>query len=378
MSIVCHDCIGNKHLKKYINEQKNRHLCDYCGKNKHSVLLSALVEEILDCLFLEYENAADVLGYDSQEGGYLGSTFDNYDLINHEFYEELDIQNQVIVDDIIEEMNSVEDITWCKKNFYRGSQFTFDKSLWNKFSNLVKYEVRYVSDRIEDGGDDDNRTSSNILDEIGKYVREPKLDLLKEFKKGDLSIFRGRAHNCQVKMQKESDFYPPPRNKASAGRMNPDGIPMFYVALDHATVQAELYSEVNNCLSIAEFINTKKLFFLDLTDFDLSKLPSIFDREKQMLRDSYIFLSYFALEISKKIDKEYNIEYIPTQIVTEYFRHCFSKSNKKLDGIMFPSSKYTQGKNIVLFINNEILKNSKLSPIQYKSKSITLYTKKYQ
>jgi len=46
------------------------------------------------------------------------------------------------------------------------------------------------------------------------------------------------------------------------------------------------------------------------------------------------------------------IEYVPTQIVTEYFRHRFRlQENRRLDGILYRSSRSTNGIACVLFID---------------------------
>jgi hypothetical protein len=373
---VCHDCVGNRHLKKFISDKTSRGLCDYCGKNKYSVFLSDLVDEIIQCLSLEYSPADDVLGFDSSEGGYLGKTYATYDIVRDLFYEELGITNEQLLDDMINEINISSTYTWCEDGDWHYKDYD-TQSLWARFSELVKYKVRYVYERIK-VIDHDGVTETNILDEIGRYLQDPKLDLIKNINKGDLEIYRGRAHPCNKSMKCESDFYPPPRDKAVFGRMNPDGIPLFYGALDYHTVQDELYSEENNCLSIARFDNNIALTLLDITDLDLSRQPSIFDRNKQMLRNTYAFLSYFASEISKKIDHEYNIEYIPTQIFTEYLRHCFVINDKKVDGIIFPSSKKSKGKNVVLFIDSSNFNNQSTPLLRFIPDSIVLFEKKYR
>ena len=62
----------------------------------------------------------------------------------------------------------------------------------------------------------------------------------------------------------------------------------------------------------------------------------------------YKFLKKFHSEITQPITKNPGIEYVPTQIFTEYIRFM---SNKHIDGIMYKSS-LTGKKNIVLFYDN--------------------------
>lgn len=68
-----------------------------------------------------------------------------------------------------------------------------------------------------------------------------------------------------------------------------------------------------------------------------------------------IGIRYFFYKNSSDISKPVNpldssIEYIPTQIVTEYIRF---NPNLKADGIIYPSSKGKSMENIVLFKNQE-------------------------
>lgn len=55
------------------------------------------------------------------------------------------------------------------------------------------------------------------------------------------------------------------------------------------------------------------------------------------------------MEITKPIDKNPGIEYVPTQIFTEYIRFL---NIYHIDGIIYRSS-LTGGRNIVLFYDNE-------------------------
>jgi hypothetical protein len=48
-----------------------------------------------------------------------------------------------------------------------------------------------------------------------------------------------------------------------------------------------------------------------------------------------------------------HVEYVPTQIVTEFFRHAFREHDgSAIDGIRYPSSKNRGGANVVLFTSS--------------------------
>ncbi|WP_165741461.1 RES domain-containing protein, partial [Pseudoalteromonas sp. Z1A6] len=64
----------------------------------------------------------------------------------------------------------------------------------------------------------------------------------------------------------------------------------------------------------------------------------------------------FIKDFTKPIERadRVHIDYVPTQIVTEYFRHILSKKESmKVDGVIYPSSKNKRHKAVVIFADNE-------------------------
>ncbi|MFA5005862.1 MAG: HEPN-associated N-terminal domain-containing protein [Candidatus Izemoplasmatales bacterium] len=350
-NFVCHDCVGNSALKNHIRKHGTRNKCDYCGHNKTSILLSDLSEIILDGISIEYQNAADILGYDSGEGGYQGETIDTWDLIKDVYSEEINIENEVLQNDIIDSIDHT--IVWCKKDYYWGTEEERAEYSWDNFCNLVKHKVRYVFYKVEDQVEEDySSCSANVMDQIGIYINE--LNLVHPLNPKYVRIYRGRVHKIGENLSKVTDFSSPPPQFAKASRMSSDGIPVFYGAFDVETVLQEIYTETAECASVAEFSLLRPLYVLNLSRLERNKVPSVFDENKRKYRAPYLFLTRFAEDVSKKIDGNYNIEYIPTQIVSEYFRHVFLDSaGNKLDGIIFPSSKKDKGKCIVIFIEGK-------------------------
>ena len=163
---------------------------------------------------------------------------------------------------------------------------------------------------------------------------------------------------------------------------------MLYVSGDSATSvdEVRLGAPSGITFTIAEFENTRPLRILDLSSIEA--VPSLFDPERRHMRMALIFLRHFAEEISKPIsDVEKPYEYVPTQVMTEYFRHLFHQPREirlpsfpaplgaglkrdpsppstyietypQLDGIAFRSSKRRGGVNYTLFIEPEMCGDS--------------------
>jgi hypothetical protein len=160
-----------------------------------------------------------------------------------------------------------------------------------------------------------------------------------------------RVSNSGAGYKTAAELGPPPVDKCiSANRMSPAGIPMFYGAFDEATALAETTKETDEFATIGKFKTLRDVKVLDLTRLPI--VPSIFDREKRDDRQPIFFMRDFLRDFTKLVDKNgsEHIEYVPTQIVTEYFRHIYRHNDKEsLDGIIYPSSVSKGGKACVLF-----------------------------
>jgi hypothetical protein len=150
----------------------------------------------------------------------------------------------------------------------------------------------------------------------------------------------------------------PPEDKAFySNRFSPAGIPMFYGAFDIDTAKKETIDESNtknNQVTIAEFQTKKDIQIVDFSR--LPKITSIFGVTD--FKDYYarIFLRNFLKDITSDITRngKEHIEYIPTQIVTEYFRFQFNEQNNTdINGFIYFSSKSKENKACVLFFDNE-------------------------
>jgi hypothetical protein len=104
----------------------------------------------------------------------------------------------------------------------------------------------------------------------------------------------------------------------------------------------------------------------DATIVDFSKLPRIpslfepiHDTMEYDPRKLLIFLHTLGEEFSKPIeqDNRVHIEYVPTQVVTEYLRGTKTRANMSIDGIRYRSARHEGGASSVLFCspNNLIL-----------------------
>ena len=124
---------------------------------------------------------------------------------------------------------------------------------------------------------------------------------------------------------------------------------MFYASESARIAHAEVQAEVS-CVGTFQIL--RDVWVLDLAD--LPPVPGIFAGESRYRRLGLRFLHAFQAEITKPVarDRVTHIEYVPTQIVSEYFRHHGS-GEVPLDGVRNPSAITDIGRNVVLFVTQE-------------------------
>ena len=186
---------------------------------------------------------------------------------------------------------------------------------------------------------------------------EYEINLVKPLPVGT-ELWRVRIHNLGETLNTALALGTVPRDKAIySNRMSPAGIPMFYGALDPETALKETVdrtSENDEVASIATFISLKETKVLDLTE--LPNVPSLFDQNNGHMRSALKFMHSFVADLSKPISKDgmEHIDYVPTQVFTEYVRYLYiSIEGDRLLGIIYPSTKQEGGKSIALFLENE-------------------------
>ena len=196
-------------------------------------------------------------------------------------------------------------------------------------------------------------SASRMLEAIGDAVEE--VGLARELP-ANTKLFRGRVGPSGKPYRSARKLGPPPQRKAIANRMSPAGIPMFYGAVEEYTAVMETVVgrlQKGKVLNVGVFETKENMYVLDLTN--VPSIPSLFSpgrHQRPILR----FLRSFVNDLSKPIRKDDRVhtEYVPTQIVTEYFRHYFHMdSGPPIQGILYPSSRAKGGTACVLFFTRE-------------------------
>lgn len=351
--VVCVDCVGDYALKQLISDGNLTETCDYCGETGKCISVEDLIEKIMDGIRFEYVEAIDEMGI--EKGRFIGAnTWDTYDLLHDVLSYEMELDDELLGDVV----KTVDMTTWCKIDPYQLSESKENLILWDTFTEIVKKQSRYVFFRMQPE-DDNDESPFNILDKIGEKIGE--LGLVKSLKPGQ-KFYRGRMHFEGEQLNEAKDLSSPPAEKAKSNRMSAVGISIFYGAKSTETAIAEIYDSKYRFATTAVFKNTRRIRLVDLTEIDRMIFPSLFDEEKRIYRETIAFLRELNRNLSKPIERMEEIEYIPAQIIAEYFRYLFKYKDKKIDGIIYNSSKVKGGICYALFFDQEQCLDSELEP----------------
>jgi hypothetical protein len=210
----------------------------------------------------------------------------------------------------------------------------------DRFVEQVKHKTRYLflGEDDEDYHPDDI-PPTRMLDELGAEIRA--VGCVQAITAGT-PIVRVRVDDAAQRHTTATALGTPKREYAlQPNRMSPAEIPMFYGALDCDTALRETVNPADvrgKVATIGTWVPTRDLQMLNLTS--IGPVPSMFDEEDRHLREAIAFLRAFAAEVSLPVRGTEHIDYVPTQIVTEYFRHRYrTDGGDRVDGITYTSSR---------------------------------------
>jgi RES domain-containing protein len=346
---VCPACVDDPHLKSIILGSLSSTVCDYCGRAEKTNI-AAPVEEIMPSVmgalnhFFSGPGNAGV-PYETAEGGWLVQPTDTEDAL---VSLPLDC-NDDLFQDISESISEFND-AWVQAA--EGSWVGEHENArliggWNAFADHVKHEQRYFFTQRRSNEFGPDIAPSQLLYALGSVVTS--LGLIRSIA-SKTPFYRVRALKTAEQWPRDKKHLSaPPSPLAAAGRMNPAGISYLYLALEQETAVAEVAIDPPSGYVVARFSAQTHLQVLDLTQ--IPDLPSIFDYQRLEERELLLFLIDFIDKISRPVVKDgrEHVEYVPSQVVCEFFASVFRRDGVRLDGILYPSALRPGGRNLVLF-----------------------------
>jgi hypothetical protein len=350
---VCAEHVEDEALVELIAANPSSTSCSYCDRveaEPFAAELDLVIERIGTSVPYEWGNADDEgVGW---EGGYLGQTYDSYDLVTEAL--DFPLNHGGLIADVAA---ALPEQAWAQRDFYRLRPDERLRFGWEEFGEIVKHRRRYFfSDHRPDDldGDPDYIAPGAMLAAIGEAVKDA--DLVLDLLTGT-PVLRVRAHQGGDRPDTANQLGAPPVELVfGSSRMSAAGTPMFYGALDEPTASIEA-RETNpgaEAFTLACFELRRPARVVDLSV--RPEVPSLFDPERRHLRPPHIFLRYFATAIAEPFvrDERVHIEYVPTQVVTEWLRTRFDPGpGRPIEGVLYQSARSSGGINAALFIDND-------------------------
>ncbi|MFD9928585.1 HEPN-associated N-terminal domain-containing protein [[Kitasatospora] papulosa] len=337
---VCAGCVDDETLaRKIAADAYADENCDYCAGTP-AAPIDTLLQAFFDGLHTEYSLAGDELAYFGGELVPLNH-WEGDDLVN----QYVDVLHGERLQETVREAARHEDV-WVERHFIEPRQ---DEALldgWRRFSHQVMYRTRHVfwlapphkGEAYLGGGE---IPAAAILDTLGDLI--PQAGLLHEIPAGH-RLWRARAHE-DLKQQWSASLLgtASPAQARHPNRMSPAGIPLFYGADSPATAIQEVARHATpstKFVTYAAFETTRSCAVVDFTR--LGPIPTIFDTDRSHLRRALMFLHAFVTRLSADPEDREHLEYVPTQIVTEYLLRVFGRE-RPLDGLVFASAAGREG-----------------------------------
>lgn len=340
---VCLDCVLDPTLRGETAQVLSRWECTFCGHRadeEHDDPIAADFDDfmpiVMAALNFVYETADQALAWDNEDHQYLGGTTTDPSSAAFELCEH-DVTDQVL--DGITAVIDNDDL-WTEDNFARLRGDRALRFRWESFREKVMHRSRFVflSTPEEHSDHPDEYTTAEFLQKVDQvlatYGTVQTVPTGRKFWRGRLAADEVEARSWN----NASELRPPEcRDLASNNRMSPAGITMFYGADDIATAIAEIGAHApQRYAAVGQFETTRDLTLVNLTA--LPEVPSLYtEAGRRPTRYDLMFLHQFADDLARPIalDGREHINYVPTQIITEYLRYM---STNDVDGILYRSA----------------------------------------
>ena len=339
---VCAECVEDEDLQiTILTHSLSERVCSYCGRERAAPVW-AILEPIGEALHRYFADPGSA-GAIRDEGEWLIDT-----ITTEEALKQLPLHcKQDLFSDVAMAFHNTAWVP-CNGHFLDLHEGERMIQAWDQFEELTKHRTRYFfveqTAGLEVHLGQEYLNPGDFLQHIGRVVTD--LDVIHTLDEQQ-ALFRAR-HAKRELTPTIKDLGAPPNEKANAGRMNPAGISYLYLAKELTTAVHEVTKEPAQIL-VAQFRLKRAVNVLDLNE--VPEPPSVFALDEYDKRQAILFLQSFITRITTPLEKDgkEHIEYVPSQVVSEYLAQVFSSRptpdklaagtiRQNIDGIVYPST----------------------------------------
>lgn len=369
---ICHECIGEEYLSNEVATTGVNAKCDYCDQTEVTWTLEQLAKRIETAFDHHFTLTADEP--DSWQERMLADRESTY-----EWFREGQPTVEAFQDAANIELEVAEDVQAILDDQYTNYD-PFDRDGETEFSAECHYEEKGATD--EAWREDWRNFERSIQNEARFFSRSAAAHLTEVFGNIDSlktitdqplvvdagpqsplnHLYRARVFQSEAPLLKalchpDKELGPPPARLATAGRMNAQGISVFYSATSIESAVAEVRPPVGSRVVVAKFNILRRLRLLDLTSLEHTHdTGSIFDLTLKDRLERVAFLRSVGKRMTRAVmPDDQALDYLATQAIADFLA---TENEPALDGIIFQSAQAKEGRNVVLFH-----KASKVEPI---------------
>lgn len=322
----CMECFRDSEIRAIIKSKNQIGDCDFCSlKNVYVYDVSSDPNPIADMII----SLMDIHAIsDSADAKLLKDTLhDNWDIFN---------VGAKIIQELTQKLSEAtlignKDIFTYGVDIPRISTVDFLNDFgivrgftWSEFSESIKYANRFHNQMFNP-----DAFASFLLIGTKSYPAGSR------FYRARISKFpKGYTQN---------EMGTPPKDKRSAGRINPEGVGVLYLSSDEITVLNEVRASAFDYITIGEFINSHDIKVVNLSG--IAKIsPFLYERGLEQFAANRKAFQEIEAEIAKPLRRNDSpIEYLPTQFISEFIK------SQNYDGVEYKSTLNESGSNVAVF-----------------------------
>jgi len=320
--LCCTECFHDEILKEIIGN-KTQGNCDICGISNVNVFdtinndLTPYFNDLLDLYTTEISNS----DYKSNLEYELKYTWEIFKI--NIPYKKIVNMLQEICPDFSGMFHAAIEFKFRSNKSFVEKEHILRGMSWQDFREELIHKNRFYNDVF----------NQNALRKM--------ISLSIQNIESDTKLFRARICHGNIPFPK-TEMGAPPKECTPYARANPSRVRCLYLANDENTTLHEIRASVRDYVTIGEFIPTKDLKVIDINF--TSHVSPFSDIKKEEYALNMEIINEIISEISKPIrNADREIEYIPTQYITEFVKYC------GYDGIKFNSTLSTDGYNVAIF-----------------------------
>lgn len=332
----CIECFRDSEIRSIIRTANQQGSCDFCSQT-HTYVYDLENDTALTVLFDEFLEIFTPLtalppSYPHQEAGFLSSLlFERWAIFTGD-----SDRIQRLLTSICREKYQIMPTLFEERVGVSG--FGDDEYL-NEHAILKTYGWLQFVQEIKEY----NRFHTNYMN---KPVLQSFLACVNKEYQSKSIFFRSRL--CSTpKGHPRKRMGAPPIEKASAGRVNPEGIRMLYLSDSEMTTLYEVRAGMYDYVTVGTFVLQQPLSIINLAEID-SISPFLantqFGIDFMAHAVNIPVLRMLAQSIARPLrSQDSTLEYLPTQYISDYIKSL------GYDGIEYVSTMSRKGRNIAIF-----------------------------